>query len=295
MLKIIIEKKRYSEKESLNLLKDGLDIVGLCILKLLLKELSVLKWVVLKDLLKDVWRMHDLLDEWSQENQRERYPYCFSINLISSSELSYLIGVRYGDGFLDKYSFKLEVKDKDFAEEFARCAGVVMNRKYEVKPTRNGKYFSVAVYSRVLREFLELSLLDHSEWVEPDYPADFIRGFMDSEGSPKLNGGIHGYGTDKDVLYYISSLLEFYFNITSSVTTPASSINLIGKIRGYLRGRPVISRKICHAFCITGGLSAYEKFYWDIGFSIARKNELLEKLLYKIPHPIWRPEVRLVV
>jgi len=218
-----------------------------------------------------------MIQEWSKEKLRERYPYCTYIpDLVPSPELSYILGVRYGDLNVRNYNAVLIVKDKDFAEEFARCSEVIMKRPYVV----SGRY-RVIVGSKALCDFLKLPLLEaHSYWIE-EYPAEFLRGFFDSEGSPNIKPFICVSNCNKSLLYYVNRLLDIYFDIKSTVTTPPSSIKRVGKIR------PIISRKVSHILRITG-LDNVEKFLWEIGFSIQRKNEVLIDGLYNTSHPRWR-------
>lgn len=252
-------------------------------------------------MMEDMNNIISLVDEWSEERLNKLYPRCKYIpDLSPSPELSYLLGVRYGDMSLYKSNvhrvneIKLKVKDKDFTEEYTRCLGQVMNSEFRVIDDEEPPHFIVRVGSKPLYAFFtELDLYDHSEWIEP-YPAEFIRGFMDSEGSPVIHQvsypEINVTLTDKGVLWYIQSLLELYFDIHSSVTSPPSGEYNIGKILGRINGRPIIQRKRTHTLHISG-LDNIEKFYWNIDFSILRKSERLDYGLYQVPHPRWKKRV----
>lgn len=228
---------------------------------------------------------------WYKDYLIEKYTRCsnFPDLIPPSPELSYIIGVRYGDLGLRAAKLDLEVTDQDFAEEFTRCAGVVMGRAYTSKPRLDKNSFRVLVCSRILCDFLRLPLEDHKRWVEPSYSADFIRGLFDSEGGGYLSHGsdpcIIVYSTNKEVLHYSNLLLERHFGIKSIVNTPVSSIERIGETT-FIRGRSTVMTKVVHRLYIVG-LDEIEKFYWDINFSISRKSEILERGLYEIPHPIW--------
>lgn len=200
-----------------------------------------------------------------------------------------MLGVRYGDAHIANGYIDLVVKDKDFIEEFKRCAEAVTGVSDKIIDKRG--YFRITVYSKILYEFLKLSLLeDHVLWIEPDYPTDFIRGFFDSEGNVAELSHIYITNTDKEILYYINALLSMYFNIKSSVTTPPSAITRLGKICGFNKsGAPIIIRKVQHTLGIHG-LDNIERFYWNIGSSILRKSNKLEYGLYERPHPYWIPK-----
>ena len=102
--------------------------------------------------------------------------------IIPSPELSYLLGVRYGDAKFDKkgYSFGLEAKDRDFLEEFVKCIYKVTGKKIKIWRNKR-KYFLSKLGSKKLFEFMMLPLKEHKLFIEK-YPIDFIRGFFDSEG-----------------------------------------------------------------------------------------------------------------
>lgn len=229
-----------------------------------------------------------MIEEWSLEELKKRYLHhgTYLPDLTPSPELSYLLGVRYGDMGFGVRLVLLKVKSRDFAEEFARCAGMVVGKEYEVKPTKEG-YYKVQVNSIVLNEFLSLPLEDHHEWIKP-FPADFLRGFFDSEGNPFKQPGINLAGSDKELLYYVSGLLSSSFGIRSSVTTPPHGIERVGRIVSYNQyGKPIVQRKVSHCLYITG-LSNVERFLHEIGFSIQRKNDILARGLYIDSHPRWK-------
>ncbi len=85
--------------------------------------------------------------------------------LKPSPELAYIIGTVIGDGFLkivkkkrkgyNEVYIELETRDLDFAEEFGRCLGVVLNRqppKPRYRRTRNT--YVVSVKDKTLFELL---------------------------------------------------------------------------------------------------------------------------------------------
>jgi len=128
-------------------------------------------------------------------------------NLNPSPELSYIIGVVHGDGIMYKergkdYKIGLSAKDRDFVEEFNRCISRVLGKRkpYPLHPERGGRWGFAAV-SVFLYQFLE-------EWdrccgVINQYPAEFVRGFFDSEGGAYKNSKyiiLRYYNTNKELL-----------------------------------------------------------------------------------------------
>lgn len=156
-------------------------------------------------------------------NRRSEHDGFITPNLNPSEELSYLLGVLYGDGtcYKDKghYAIRLEANDKEFVVEFARCLASVTGReKYSIYCNKR-KQFIVVGSSKKLYRFLEERLsLSHKEVIEK-YPASFIRGFFDSEGSVhhiqkrKNAYRISMCNTNYALLLYVKELLEKYFNI----------------------------------------------------------------------------------
>jgi len=113
-------------------------------------------------------------------------------HLVFSPELSYVIGVRYGDAspyvylLNQNYILELRATDYDFLEEFNRCISLALGKSelyaiYEVRG-RDPHYkrmWGVTGYSKRLIELLD----DGWEGVVEKYPCPFIRGLGDSEGS----------------------------------------------------------------------------------------------------------------
>ncbi len=131
--------------------------------------------------------------------------YIPTIELLRpSEEFSYIIGVVIGDGYVRKirrvfkgysgFNIGLEVKDREFAEEFAKCLTIVLGRRH-IKPYLNslGRYV-VETESRTLYELLRKPAdlnklkpyLEHCERCT----AAFLSGFADSEGHVKKSGYI---------------------------------------------------------------------------------------------------------
>ena len=147
--------------------------------------------------------------------------YVPSIEFLKpSTELAYVIGVVLGDRYIDKKKrvvkgynrirIGLDVKDKDFADEFARCLGKVLGRSPKKPRIRYQKRYVVEVASKTLYQLLKKPVdldrlrqyVEHSE----ECMAAFLRGFFDSEGSVNERGYISISNTDIGLLMYIKDL-----------------------------------------------------------------------------------------
>ncbi|WP_457753180.1 LAGLIDADG family homing endonuclease [Thermococcus sp.] len=112
------------------------------------------------------------------------------INLTPSPELSYIIGVYLGDGSIHqksngRYLIKLKVVDKEFAETFSKALlslGVNSTFGFERDASRVNRWY-VEASNKELFMFLDRPIDKLIESAK-DYPAEFLRGFFDSEGYP---------------------------------------------------------------------------------------------------------------
>ena len=198
-------------------------------------------------------------------------------NLEPSWELSYILGARYGDmSFCSGRAVVrlCNVKDEDFAGEFAYCLGKVMNNTYKVH--YNGRHFTVATESRVLNEYLILPL-EYQKTLIEHYPEAFIRGFFDSEGGTYGKGKqcvIKAYNTDIEILKYIKTLVYIYFGIHSTIIEVNKKF-LVGMTYYSKGGRVFTKRKRKYVLSIYR-LSDKRIFAEQIGFSIYRKQKTFD-------------------
>ncbi len=140
-----------------------------------------------------------------------------------SPELSYIIGVIYGDGYKylnsKEYRLRLAVVDKDFTIEFAKNLAKILKRKKPYKPFFNEKLkrWIVVGSSILLFKFLEKPFEELKQYIEynKDCAASFLRALFDGEGSI-YKRRIELYNTDKELLVYAKYLLEKYFNINTT-------------------------------------------------------------------------------
>ncbi len=206
-----------------------------------------------------------------------------SIDLLEPSpELAYVIGVVAGDGWAHKtrsggYRVGAVVKDREFAEEFSRCLGLVLGRDPpEPKPVKDG-LFRVCARSKTLYHILQKPIdmgmirpfIEYSE----DCIRSFLRGFFDSEGSVEKNTAkIRCFNTDIKLLEYVQKLLKV---LGIEATGPriwireGTTYKILGKIG-------IVKKNVC---TITVRAKDRLKFYRVVGFTITRKQQRLEEYL----------------
>lgn len=190
-------------------------------------------------------------------------------NLKPTPELSYIIGVLKGDGWIQiprikgilSYRLYLTTKDHDFMNSFLEAIFKILNRRYSVWFSKRAKddkrkYYTTCVYSKKLVLFLKSKDIKN---VITAYPAEFIKGFADSEGTVGERC-IYLSNTNLVTLKVICSILLNVFKISSS-------------IRIHSKGK-----KICYVLTIAGRKNL-NLFFEKVGFSIARKALALKQVL----------------
>jgi len=198
-------------------------------------------------------------------------------DLEPSPELSYILGARYGDGSVSDKVVSLETKDKEFAEEFVNALNSVLSRKLNTHIYKRG-YYTAKAGSKVLCEYLQLPLEEQATQIMY-YPAQFVRGFFDSEASA-TRYLIIVRCSDKALLCFVKSLLPLFDIISTEVKLLNWSVKRLGKpvSLGVRYGmRVIIPKKVLYGFSIYGR-SNLLKFIKEIGFTIYRKNRHFEYL-----------------
>ncbi len=209
--------------------------------------------------------------------------------LKPSRELAYVLGVMKGDGSRTSYKpqgkeeIRLSVRDADFASHFNGAIAQVLERerpnkvRLEAREDKDGAVFFRVRYSSIqLAEFLDRNLSSTRQFVEV-HPADYLRGFFDSDGSstPNIERGrlylrILGSNTNLETLNYVKKLLLERFSIASSI--------YIDREAGYsslVYHKVVIKRKTLYRLSISRQDSV-RAFAESIGFSIKRKQCVLD-------------------
>lgn len=203
--------------------------------------------------------------------------------LVPSASLSYVVGVYYGDGWAfsqksaHRYVVGLAAKDEDFVDEFARCLSEVLEvkrcSKYEYEIERGGKtksMFRVVKSSAFLLEYLKKGLNEHKKSISA-YPADFLRGLFDSEGSFAL-GEIRCRMSNREVLEWAQKLLR-KLDIKSSIRLEQEA----GRITNFY-GDKCTSNK--PQYCLSIGTQrGMVKFAERVGSSIERKRKVLKQII----------------
>jgi len=189
--------------------------------------------------------------------------------------LGYVIGVILGDGCIYmnsrkyKYFIQLIVKDKDFAEFFAKIFEKWSKKRVSVKFIKRlekhkktgekfySPYYSVIIYSKNISIFLEdkIKLLNWIYKSTKSLKIGVIKGLWDSEGhysSYKL-----GFSN------YDQNVMKLFLTLTNELGITFKTIK---------DGRESQSR---------GGIKTTYNFYKIIGITIKRKRDKVEEILNK--------------
>ena len=209
---------------------------------------------------------------------------------IQSLELSYVLGVMFGDGSIifnkkrKEYVLRLEAIDKDFVEKFSLDCASILGKESSFavcynKPRRNhSATYSVQVRSKQLYYFVKELKNDFEKvkkFVE-NYSAEFIQGLADSEGCPSISANVDfrcnivvAYSTNYILLSYVKKLLE-KFEIVSNLRL----FKLKGAGDSVMQGRLIIRTMDLYSLSINRDFSV-KKFSDLINFSILRKYQKL--------------------
>jgi len=206
-------------------------------------------------------------------------------HLRPSEELAYIIGAMVGDGNVSRsrkyeYFVALIVKDLEFAEMFAKCIGKVLGRGPPKPRIRKDGMFVVEVGSKTLYELLKKPIdIDRiRKYVEHCIRCicAFLRGFFDGEGSIDKDGRIRVYNTGKSLLEYIKELLKM---LGIKATGPKLHVKTGRPIKHPKTSKTYLTRKHCYYLYVCA--ESRLRFYELIGFTIKRKQQLLEEYLIR--------------
>ena len=151
---------------------------------------------------------------------------------IITKELSYIIGVIHGDGYIYVNGIGLEVIDKDFIDEFTRCAEYqfgltpcqyLPKRSRQFIDWRNGKTYKrkqtymVKLGSILVKEFIKTIL--NTDWVlnlSKDLKIHWLRGVWDSDGCySNTSRQIIFYNKDEKLINLYQTVLKETLDIES--------------------------------------------------------------------------------
>jgi intein-encoded DNA endonuclease-like protein len=198
------------------------------------------------------------------------------LDLVPSPELSYLIGVLLGDGYISRSSsdISLIAKDKDFVDAFnvAICKVLGRRKNYPIYIIQRGncKYYRINGRSKQFAKWYFALSLDNLVDTVSVYPFDFVRGFADSEGSIYWDGR-----NKKGLRIGIVNTNQLLIEKISQLLTRLSIQNKI-----YPRKPQYHTYQKSYLLSIYK-VGAVQKFMEKIGFSIKRKKEVYDKRLKK--------------
>ena len=156
-------------------------------------------------------------------------------DLSMTDGLAYIIGVYFGDAFIEKqdlkkqyglgYSVKLEVIDQDFRDAFAGALkNIGLHPTLYIRIRKSGRYvghLSYCVKARSIRLYKYLAPLStvslNRLLIEPAHKKAFLKGFFDSEGHVGRNDATM-VNTDFPLIMFVARLLvslDIQPNITS--------------------------------------------------------------------------------
>ena len=200
-----------------------------------------------------------------------------------------MTGVKLGDGYTTKkrrtirsynnVRIGLGVKDREFADEFARCLAKVLVRQFIKPRTRySDKRYVVEVGSKTLYELLKkpVNLDGLKKYIEhcEDYMAAFLEGFFDSEGCVNERGYISISNTDIGLLTYVKDLLGC---LGVASTRPKLKTRQGEAFFDSRKEKIYTTNKDCYLLRIRA--SSNTTFYRKVGFTIKRKQKRLKEYL----------------
>jgi len=198
-----------------------------------------------------------------------------------SPELEYIVGTMFSDGYKyigkkSRYSLRLDVNDREFAEKFAECLTKVLGKKKPYKPfwSKSKKQWIIEGCSVQLYKFLDRPLEELKPYIEhcKDCVASFLRALYDAEGSicVKIKGRkrkrrLYLYNTNKELLVYVQYLLKKYFGINSTLHLAIKK----GSISHFPNNK--IAKTNQDEYYVYIHARSLLNFYRCIGFTIKRK------------------------
>jgi len=235
----------------------------------------------IKDIhLKNLIKAHLKLRELKREKLRE-------LSNRISSDFSYALGVVLGDGYITFPKkgggyIGLNVKDKDFAEDFKNSLDKWSGKKCRLYFYEDcwRVYLHLVVAAKFLKNFDVNKLFFMSEEIK----CAFLRGLFDSEGSVNIQQKrICFYNSNTDLINLAKILLDSLGINYIKIYKREGEIHTI-EGREYLV-KPVYSLVIRRR-------KNLELFYKKIRFSIKRKQSKLENILksYQRNHIPWTKE-----
>ena len=175
---------------------------------------------------------------------------------------------------------KLRVIDKEFAAEYARCLGLLLNRppplvKWREKTRSWHTQVSSLLLQRFLRQELEnlIPVISHCD----DCKAAFLRGFFDSEAG--ISGRVlRVFNGDKDLLGLVCRLLD-------SLEIETTGIHLTKKGGGLVLIKGKLYRQNLDQMYVHVSSRSLSTFRKEVGFFVLRKAAALDDALRSHQEP----------
>jgi DNA endonuclease len=172
------------------------------------------------------------------------------------------------------YMIKLRVKDRDFAEEFARCLSVILGRSPpRVKWHEKTQAWHTQLSSLLLQNFLRQELkalvpvIAHCD----ECKAAFIKGFFDSEGSMSKRS-LTASNEDLELLILVCETLQsLRIETTGPNLASKGGRTVIIKGKFYRQNEDLYYMRV-RSRCL-------ERFQAIVGFSIGRKSAALSRAI----------------
>ncbi|HVC26556.1 MAG TPA: LAGLIDADG family homing endonuclease [Nitrososphaerales archaeon] len=220
------------------------------------------------------------LSDWISGGRRP-FGYVRIFEATPRRELAYVVGVTLGDGSTSSnrnhnHKIKLRVIDEEFAEEFARCLGVLLRRNAPlVKWREKTRSWYTEVSSLLLQKFLRQDLRQLIPTVShcDDCKAGFLRGFFDSEGSM--------YARALTASNENLNLMEFVCELLQSLNIQTTGIHLATKGGRTVMIKGKFYRQNEDLFYLRVRSASLARFQTTVGFSVLRKSATLSQATNK--------------
>lgn len=184
--------------------------------------------------------------------------------------VAYLAGVLNGDGCLDARNvFRLQVKDRDFADAFAGALLSGFGCHCNVRPRKH--YW-------VVTRFNGYNRFDHLRAMEPGNHAEraaWLKGLFDSEGNAAL---IKRTGKERS-FQRRASMYSTNQNTLNRAVAMLDSLGIPAKVRTTKNSATHLGSKTVYELLVRPSRSNYRKFLMLVGSSIYRKRLVLESIV----------------
>ena len=197
------------------------------------------------------------------------HPNIVPLNIVP--ELGYVVGVLLSD-CTTKGEILLRVRDRDFAEEFAKALKEVTRKRYKVRIDEG--YFAVRLHGSALRYIVRSGLWRVIAYL---YPREFLQGLFDGDGGVVIGARNNIFrvrvtltNSNKEVIILVKHLLEENFGIRCTLR-----LHQRRGERDKILGIEYTLKKDCWELKIRRKGDVF-KFHEKVGFRIKRRQQKLE-------------------